>query len=628
MFLFFFAITFAQDEDVLFTVNDKPVYASEFERVYNKNLDLIQDDTQNDIDSYLNLFVNYKLKLEEAYHQDLHKEANYVRELKGYERQLTQKYTNNSEVTDKLVSEAYQRLGKEINANHVLVKLSPNASKAEEEKAISDILALRSRVVKEGFNKVQKEVHNGQTVFAENLGYFTAFKMVYNFENAAYNTKIGDVSEPFKTEFGYHVVIVNDIRKNRGEVTVAHIMVGVNDKDLIETVYKRLEQGEDFKALAKQYSIDKSSNSKGGLLKPFSGGQLSSQLFEEEAFRLEKKGDFSMPFKTKFGWHITKLYAKKGLDVFEAEKRGLQNKVKRDSRSRVLDEKRILSLLKTYNVNYENVHLIDFEKGMNDRFFKGLWNAPENLKTDKELLKIKHKVITYKDFTNFLSKSQRKPQSKKEIKELVLEQYKSFVNSNVYKFQEENLINENEEYAHVLKEYKEGLLLFELMGEQIWNSSKNDSVALESYFNANKPKYFFNKRIKASIASSKYKKDAKNVLKERQKNQSEQAIIESYNSNEVLVTFNTGTFNLNDNAIPSNLKLEKGLSKIYKHNDTFISLNILEILPKQHKSFTEAKGIVMSDFQDDKEQKWLKELKVKYPVKINRAVYNTIKGKY
>ncbi len=628
MFLFFFAITFAQDEDVLFTINDKPVYANEFERVYNKNLDLIQNNTQNDIDSYLNLFVNYKLKLEEAYHQNLHKEASYLRELKGYERQLTQKYTNNSEVTDKLVSEAYQRLGKEINANHVLVKLSPNASKAEEEKALSDILALRSRVIKEGFNKVQKEVHNGRTVFAENLGYFTAFKMVYNFENAAYNTKLGDVSQPFKTEFGYHIVIVNDIRKNRGEVTVAHIMVGVNDKDLIETVYKRLQQGEDFKALAKQYSIDKSSNSKGGLLKPFSGGQLSSQLFEDEAFRLEKKGDFSMPFKTKFGWHITKLYAKKGLDVFEVEKRGLQNKVKRDSRSRVLDEKRILSLLQTYNVNYENVHLIDFEKGLNNRFFKGLWNAPENLKTDKELLMIKQKIITYNDFTNFLTKSQRKPQSKKEIKDLVLEQYKSFVNSNVYKFQEENLINENEEYAHVLKEYKEGLLLFELMGGQIWNSSKNDSVALESYFNANRSKYFFNKRIKASIASSKYKKDAKNVLKARKNNQSEQAIIENYNTKEVRVTFNTGTFNLNDNAIPSNLKLEKGLSKIYKHNDTFISLDILEILPKQQKSFTEAKGIVMSDFQDDKEQMWLKELKVKYPVKINRAVYNSIKEKY
>ena len=628
MFLSLSATVFAQNKDVLFTINNKPVYASEFERVYNKNLDLVQDDSQKNIDSYLDLFVNYKLKLEEAYSQGLDKEPNYVRELKGYERQLTQKYISNSEVTDKLVFEAYERLGKEVNANHVLVKLSPNASEEEEAQALKDINALRARVIKEGFDKVQKDVHNGKTIYAENLGYFTAFKMVYNFETNAYNTKIGDVSEPFKTQYGYHVVIVNDVRTNRGEVTVAHIMVGANDKDLIDTVYKRLEQGEDFKSLAKQYSIDKSSNAKGGLLKPFSGGQLSSQVFEDEAFKLVKRGEYTKPFKTKFGWHITKLYAKKGLDTFEAEKRGLENKVKRDSRSRVLEEKRIATLLDTYNVTYDNANLADFEKGLHERFFKGLWNAPENLKNDKVLLSIKGKAITYNEFTNFLTKVQRRPQPKKAIKAVVLEQYKAFVNSSVSKYQEENLINENEEYANILNEYKEGLLLFELMGKQIWNSAQNDSIALEAYFNNNKSKYFFKKRIKATIASSASKKDAKKVLKALNKNQSQEVIEKQFNAKNVVVTFNTGTFNLNDNAIPSTLKIKKGLSKIYKQNDAYISLNILEILSQQQKDFKEAKGAVMSDFQDEKELNWLKVLKAKYPVKLNKSVLNTIKAKY
>ncbi len=628
MFLSLSATVFAQNKDVLFIINNKPVYASEFERVYNKNLDLVQDDSQKNIDSYLDLFVNYKLKLEEAYSQGLDKEPNYVRELKGYERQLTQKYISNSEVTDKLVFEAYERLGKEVNANHVLVKLSPNASEEEEAQALKDINALRARVIKEGFDKVQKDVHNGKTIYAENLGYFTAFKMVYNFETNAYNTKIGDVSEPFKTQYGYHVVIVNDVRTNRGEVTVAHIMVGANDKDLIDTVYKRLEQGEDFKSLAKQYSIDKSSNAKGGLLKPFSGGQLSSQVFEDEAFKLVKRGEYTKPFKTKFGWHITKLYAKKGLDTFEAEKRGLENKVKRDSRSRVLEEKRIATLLDTYNVTYDNANLADFEKGLHERFFKGLWNAPENLKNDKVLLSIKGKAITYNEFTNFLTKVQRRPQPKKAIKAVVLEQYKAFVNSSVSKYQEENLINENEEYANILNEYKEGLLLFELMGKQIWNSAQNDSIALEAYFNNNKSKYFFKKRIKATIASSASKKDAKKVLKALNKNQSQEVIEKQFNAKNVVVTFNTGTFNLNDNAIPSTLKIKKGLSKIYKQNDAYISLNILEILSQQQKDFKEAKGAVMSDFQDEKELNWLKVLKAKYPVKLNKSVLNTIKAKY
>ena len=166
------------------------------------------------------------------------------------------------------------------------------------------------------------------------------------------------------------------------------------------------------------------------------------------------------------------------------------------------------------------------------------------------------------------------------------------------------------------------------MGKQIWNSAQNDSIALEAYFNNNKSKYFFKKRIKATIASSASKKDAKKVLKALNKNQSQEVIEKQFNAKNVVVTFNTGTFNLNDNAIPSTLKIKKGLSKIYKQNDAYISLNILEILSQQQKDFKEAKGAVMSDFQDEKELNWLKVLKAKYPVKLNKSVLNTIKAKY
>lgn len=621
-----FTSVLAQQNDVLFTINEKPVYVSEFERVYKKNLDLVQDDNQKNIDSYFDLFVNYKLKLEEAYNQKLNEKPSYQRELKGYERQLIQKYINDSEVTEKLVLEAYNRLKKEIDANHVLVKLDPNASPEQEAEALKEIKRLRDRVIKDGFDTVQKEEHNGNKIYAENLGYFTAFKMVYNFENAAYTTQKGEVSAPFKTQYGYHVVIVNDVRDNRGEVTVAHIMV--EEKELVDQLYKRLEQGEDFKSLAKQYSIDKSTSGNGGVLRPFVGGQLSSSVFEDNAFALKEIGDLSQPFKTNFGWHIAKLYAKKGMDTFEAEKNKLQTKVKRDTRSQILNDKRVAKLLLNYNLNYSNVNLIDFENGLNDRFYKGLWNAPENLKSDKVLVTIKKEEVTYNEFTKFLTSVQRKPQERTTFKAVVKKYYKDFLDAKVTKYQETHLIDENQDFANIYNEYKEGLLLFELMGSQIWNSSVNDSIALQDYFNANKKNYKFKKRVVATIASSAKKRDAKTVLKLLKSGLSQEAIEKKLNTDNVVVTFNSGTFNNDALAMPSKLKKVIGLSKIYKHNNAFVIVNIESVLPANQKTFEEAKGSAMSDFQDQKEIQWISELKKKYPVTINKLSLETLKAKY
>ena len=202
------------DKDVLFTVANEPVYASEFLRVYHKNLDLIQDESQKDIDEYLKLFTNYKLKLTEARNLDLHKKPSYQRELSSYKKQLAKNYITDSKVTDVLVAEAYERTTYEVNASHILVKVDENANAQDTLVAYSKIIKLRDRTLKEGFDKVRAEVHNGQTVYGEKLGYFGGFKMVYKFENIAFSTNVGDVSQPFRTRFGYHIINVLDKRKS------------------------------------------------------------------------------------------------------------------------------------------------------------------------------------------------------------------------------------------------------------------------------------------------------------------------------------------------------------------------------------------------------------------------------
>nr|HMQ44953.1 peptidylprolyl isomerase [Mariniflexile sp.] len=286
-------------KDVLFTVDNDPVYVSEFLRVYNKNLDLVQDESQKDVDEYLTLFTNYKLKLKEAKALQLQEKPSYIRELATYKQQLAKSFVTDAKVSDALVQEAYERVSNDVKASHILIKIPENASPEDTLVAYNNILKLRERALTEGFETVRKEVHNGKTVFGEDLGWFSGFRMVYPFENAAYQTKVDEISQPFRTQFGYHLVNVVDKRKSRGERTVAHIMVvekagdslAEKPQDRIQDIYKKLQQGEDFEALAKQFSDDGNSAPNGGKLAPFSMGQLNAKEFEDVAFGLQQIGD-------------------------------------------------------------------------------------------------------------------------------------------------------------------------------------------------------------------------------------------------------------------------------------------------------------------------------------------------
>ena len=634
MFLFCLCNLQAQtsEKDVLFTVAEEPVYASEFIRIFNKNLDLVKDESQKNVDEYMKLFVNYKLKLQEAKAQDLDKKSSYVRELNNYKKQLAKNYLTDSKVTDELVLEAYERLSKEVNADHVLIRLNENASPDDTLAAYNQLLKFRDRLMADGFKTLQKEIHNGKTIYAENLGYFTAFKMVYDFENVAYNTPVEEVSMPFKTRFGYHIVSINDVRDSRGERTVAHIMV--SDKKEEETaaetrindIYNKLEQGESFESLAKQFSDDKSSAKSGGKLAPFSGGQLSSTEFEEQAFSLKAVNDVSKPFKTEFGWHIMKLLGIKNIESFEAMRPALEAKVKKDSRSQLINTSLVNNLMERYQVSYEQPALEYFASIMTNDYFVGKWQFPEDFEKDKELVKIDSKTWVYQDFGQFLLKSQRKATEKASFDAIVKDKYRDFINIIIVQYQEDNLENENEDFAHILAEYRDGLLLFDLMETEIWNASKQDSIGLQDFYNANKGDYFWNERIDAIVASSSSKSIVKKVKKMMESGSSEEDIKSALNTQKTInVIFTSGTMDAEHQTLPENFEFKKGVSKVYAHNDGFIVANVNAILPQESKAFDDAKGQIMSDYQVYKEENWLKELKEKYPVVIDNTVLDKVK---
>ena len=322
-------------KEVLFTIDQKPYYTDEFLRVYNKNLDLVKDESQKDLNQYLDLFVGYKLKINKAHKLGLQNGDQYKNELNTYRAQLSKNYVTDSKVTKELIGEAYARSLKEIRASHILITVDENAAPADTLAAFNRAIELRNKVLKgEDFGMLASQFSQDPSA-KENkgdLGYFSVFRMVYPFESAAYKTPKGQISMPVRTRFGYHLIKVNEIRDNRGEVTVAHIMIvnpktdDATEKERVRTtvndIYKKIQQGENFETLARQFSEDKSSSSKGGVLNRFGSGQLSSEEFENVAFSLTKENPISAPFQSAFGWHIVKLVEKhtiKSVDEMKPE---------------------------------------------------------------------------------------------------------------------------------------------------------------------------------------------------------------------------------------------------------------------------------------------------------------------
>ena len=486
VFFSFSLVSFSQfnKSDVLFNVNNESVLAGEFIRVYNKNIDLIKDESQKDVDNYLQLYINYKLKLSEAYSRELHKNDNYKKELKKYTKQLESTFLTDKVTEEKLLLEAYERTKYEVNVSHVLIRIEEDNNDTID--VYNNILKLRNPLLKNHIDSLIKNHHNGKDLIVEDLGYFSAFKMIYKFENVAYNTKIGEVSMPFRTRFGYHIIKVIDKRNSLGEVSVAHIMAYKNkpgSREKIYNLFDSIRKGSNFESLAIKYSEDKNTSFKGGRLEPFTSGQLNSIKFENMAFSLNKPNEVSSPVETKHGWHIIKLYSKNKLKSLGEMKSILLNKIKRSSRSSIISDSFYAMLLDKYNLSYENKDLKYFLSIINDS-----WEIPDTIEKDKILIKIHNKNYNFLDFATYLKKNKGSINSKNK-EDIVFRMYTDFINKNVLETYKDNLEDENLEYKYILKEYKEGLLLFDLMQEKIWNVASSDSINIKEFYQSNKSKY-------------------------------------------------------------------------------------------------------------------------------------------
>lgn len=624
-------------KEVLFTIDDKPYYTDEFERVYKKNLDLVKDESQKDLNQYLELFVGYKLKVNKANKLGLQNNDKYKNELKSYRTQLSKNYTSDSKVTAELVSEGYERMKKEIKASHVLILADENASPEDTLKAYNKIVDIRKRIVAgEDFEKLASELSEDPSAKENkgNLGYFTSFRMVYAFETAAYNTPKGQISKPVRTRFGYHLIKVNDVRDNRGEISVSHIMI-MNPKEgedaskaenTIKDIYKKIQQGESFEELAKQFSEDKSSSTKGGLLNKFGSGQLSSEIFENIAFSLSKDNAISQPFQSEYGWHIVKFNEKYPLKTLEESKKELETKIGRDDRSRIITNTLTEKLRKKYTVKRNEKGYAAISKLVTNDFYDGKWDFKEDDKTKATLLTLDKKEISGTAFLTFVKSQQKVGMTLKPVNKLVDLLYGKFVDDQLNTYYNDNLESEFPDFSNVMDEYRDGLLLFDLMEKEIWDRSKTDTLGLKAFYETQKDKHKWKTRLDILIASSTNAdmiKKAQGMLK---KGKSIQEIKEKLNTKEVVnIMFTESTLEVSDANIPNGTKPEVGLSDVTQKGQYYYVTRVNKVIPEANKSFEECKGKIVNEYQQYLEQNWVSELKKEFKVTVDQSVFERLK---
>jgi peptidyl-prolyl cis-trans isomerase SurA len=609
----------------IFDYGTETVNSDEFLRVFNKNRRSENPITQKEIEEYLVLYTRFKLKVSEAYARKMDTIPTFINELAGYRRQLALPYLTDKEVNNKLVRQAFERSQKEVHASHLLVNCNSDAKAVDTLIAYNKIMGYRKRVVEDGedFNEMAFK-YSDDPSSKENkgsLGYFTAFQMIYPFENAAYNLDVGKISMPIRTQFGYHLVYVHDKRPSLGDIQASHIMIKFNNesevdsaKRRIDGVYAKLQDGADWKTMVTEFSEDFGTNNKGGQLNWFN--RTSSNIptaFKDAAYELKTNGDYSKPLKTKYGWHIIKRLDMKPLPTFEESESSLKRKVERDSRSE-LNKEVVLKRIKKEN-KYQEVNGLQAVVNNFDASIKtGKYVVPDST-AGAVLFKIDGKDFTDKDFYAYAATNQTP--SNKSVENTVNDLYEKYVNQSNLDYEEQILESKYPEFRNIMQEYKDGILLFELTDKEVWSKAVNDSAGLAAFYEANKANYMWKERANATIFSCKDEKTAKKAKKCLNKGEAISSVAQSLNEKDALaVSTETKKFEKGTNSLLDKIDWKEGTYPLDSENDRVKFVVISEIIAPTSKALDENLGLATSDYQNYLEDKWIEELKLKYPINI------------
>ena len=632
--------TFFGQESTILKIDNQTVDKTEFEQIYWKNKKE-KIATKQDLDEYIKLFINFKLKVIAAEELGLDTTKKFIDELSGYRIQLEKPYLIDTSINEDLINEAYYRTINEVNASHIMTKLGPNPSSEDTLKAYNKILDIRKKIISSniGFEEAAEELSEDPYARSSkgNLGYFNAFKMLYSFECAAYNTPIGKVSDIVRTKYGYHIVKPNSIRKAKGRVKTSHIMITTNlknennlSKEKINSIYKDLvEKNKTFEELAIQFSEDRKSAKNKGEIGWINSGGNYYPAFEEAVFSLKTDGEYSKPFKTPNGWHIVKRISYEPIGDLKSMSYSLKNKIQKDARAqktkssflnklkteyqlkKMLNTKELISILKNKKFNYENIE--------SNKNLKNINNA---------VLTFSNISYTNYDFIKYLEKSKLIVKDKIE-ENSIKQKFEKFINQNLIAFEKTQLETKHPDFKALMKEYRDGILLFEISDQNIWTKAIKDTAGLKEFYSSNTNTWKWPNRVSGTVFTSESKKTINKVkslkLKKSLSNDSIMSILNAENlfnlkyENKIIDDYNKYGTSFED--------LEKGLNGPFNHQEKWILIYVKDKLPKRNKKLKEAEGIIVSAYQNYLEEQWISSLKKNHSISINFETLYSIKKK-
>ena len=637
LLILFVSTAFSQNNEIL-KIDDQVVNKSEFEQIYWKNKKE-KIATKEDLDEYIELFINFKLKVISAEELGLDTTKKFIDELSGYRNQLEKPYLTDTSITESLINEAYYRTINEINASHIMVKLGPNPNPSDTLKAYNKISSFLESINSGelSFEKIAEK--SSEDPYAKtnagNLGYFNAFKMIYSFENAAYKTPIGDVSKPIRTRYGYHLVRPNSTRKAMGKVKTSHIMITTNQKlpnnnkitsEKINSIYNDLNNGIlSFEELANKFSEDRKSAKNGGEIGWISSGGNVYPEFEKTVFSLTKNGDFSKPFKTPNGWHIVKRLDYEPIGDLKSLSYELKNKIEKDMRG----QKTKSSFIKKLKVDYadlieESITLNELKKILNNENFD-FKNMPLNKEIkgiNNVILSIENRSFLIYDFLEYLL-NLKKLDKNLIINNTLTKLYEKFVNQKLIAFEKTQLEKKYPEFKALMKEYRDGILLFEISDQMIWTKAIKDTSGLKEFYMSNTDTWKWPNRIKATIYTSESKKTiSKAVSLKKKKGINNDSLIKIINKENILsLSYESKIIEDFSKYNTSFEELKKGFNKLINDNDKWTTIYVEEKLPMANKKLKECEGLVVSAYQNYLEKAWIENLKNNHSITVD---YNTL----
>jgi peptidyl-prolyl cis-trans isomerase SurA len=627
----------AQDKNaVVLTVDNEPTTVEEFENIFKKN-NRDSAVTPQSLDEYMELFINFKLKVKEAKEMGLDTVGKFKQELAGYRAQLARPYLTDSDKLTDLVKEAYERQQQEVHAMHILVKCEPVAASPDTLAAYNRAMALRARIIAgEDFATVAKEKDGSDDPSAKDnggdLGYFTVFQMVHPFEDAAYNTPIGQVSMPVRTRYGYHIIKVLDKRTARGEVHVAHIMVKpkteangeANAATRANEIYQKIKSGEEtFENLAAKYSDDLGTGKKGGELPWFGTNKMVAE-FENASFGLAKDGDVSEPIKTSFGYHIIKRLGYKPVAPFADVEKDLKNRVSKDGRSEKTRKSFIEKIKKEYNYTEYNAVLIPLIAKADTNIYEGKVKLKKRA-LKKTMLTIGDKKYTVKDYIAYL-KMRGKTKTHLTPAEYVKTMARTYGEDMLMDYENARLEQKHPAFRLLMKEYKEGILLFELTDQKVWSKAVKDTTGLKEYYEKNKSKFMWPERADVIIYTCGSDSVAAVLRQMLAQGRDRSSIAGELNKNSQLnLQIEEDVYARDERDLLAKVDWKKGMSQNLYENGLVYVVEVKEILPPSEKKLDEAKGLITSDYQTYLEQEWIKQLRSKHKVVVNKEVLHSIR---